>query len=328
MIDIDYSVIIRTTGKANGKYQELLNSIRKLIPAPKEVIVVLPEGFDIPNERLGYETYYFSPKGMVIQRLTGIKKCKSRYALICDDDVIFDEDFVQKLFRPIEQGLCKISIAPLYSFLPRKGINSIICALMANAVPTIFHRNRYITVLRSTGYAYNRHLECKNRKYYTTQSAAWTCFFGEIHAICNIKLEDEKWLDMHGYSAMDDQTMFYKAWLQGEQTLTVSDAHYVHLDGKTSRNNNRNPILYSCGFNRIVFWHRFIYMMERNIIIRVWSYICFKYYLFWLFLFDLFDMLRKKLSINEFKIKRSGYRAGWRYLRTSEYKKLPSISKR
>ena len=74
MIDIDYSVIIRTTGKANEKYQELLNSIRELIPAPKEVIVVLPEGFDIPNERLGYETYYFSPKGMVVQRLTGIKK--------------------------------------------------------------------------------------------------------------------------------------------------------------------------------------------------------------------------------------------------------------
>ncbi|WP_221919994.1 glycosyltransferase [Sellimonas caecigallum] len=327
MIDIDYSVIIRTTGKAHEKYQGLLDSIKRLKPLPKEVIVVLPEGFDVPNENLGYETFYFSPKGMVIQRLTGIRKCKSKYALICDDDVMFDENFVQKLYRPIEKGLCKISIAPLYSFLPRRGFNTILCTLMANAVPTLFHQRRYITVLRSTGYSYNRHLDRKNTKYYVTQSAPWTCFFGEVQTIRDIKLEDEKWLDMHGYSAMDDQTMFYKAWLQGEKTVTVSDAYYIHLDAKTSRKNNRNPVFYSCGFNRVVFWHRFIYNQEKNRIKKGWAFVCFKYYLLWLLLFDVFDVLRKRLSLEEFKVKRSGYREGWKYLETLEYKNLPAILK-
>ena len=59
---IDYSVVIRTTGNAHEKYQNLLNSVSNLIPPPKEIIVVLPEGYDLPEEKLGWETYYFSPK--------------------------------------------------------------------------------------------------------------------------------------------------------------------------------------------------------------------------------------------------------------------------
>ena len=39
---IDYSVVIRTTGNAHEKYQNLLNSVSNLIPPPKEIIVILP----------------------------------------------------------------------------------------------------------------------------------------------------------------------------------------------------------------------------------------------------------------------------------------------
>ena len=94
---IEYSVIIRTTGKAGEKYQKLLDSVSKLDPQPREIIVVLPEGYDLPDERLGRETFYFSPKGMVRQRLAGVAVCKTDYALICDDDVSFPSDFVKKL---------------------------------------------------------------------------------------------------------------------------------------------------------------------------------------------------------------------------------------
>ena len=120
MQHIDYSVIIRTIGKAGEKYQNLLNAIAVLDPQPREVIVVLPEGYEEPEEKLGWETFYYSPKGMVVQRLFGIKKCKTPYALICDDDVCFAADFVHKLHEPIAEGLCGISAGPLYSFLSEK----------------------------------------------------------------------------------------------------------------------------------------------------------------------------------------------------------------
>ena len=117
MKNIDYSVVIRTTGQAHEKYQALLNAIQALEPLPREVIVVLPEGYERPAEQLGWETFYFCPKGMVRQRMTGIRNCKTPYALICDDDVCFEADFVQKLFEPIAEGLCSLSAGPLYSFL-------------------------------------------------------------------------------------------------------------------------------------------------------------------------------------------------------------------
>ena len=93
---IDYSVIIRTTGQAGEKYTKLLESIKKLKPQPREIIVVLPEKANLPENQLGYEKFFYSPKGMVIQRMCGIAKCKTRYGLICDDDVVFEKKFVQK----------------------------------------------------------------------------------------------------------------------------------------------------------------------------------------------------------------------------------------
>ena len=80
MPEIDYSVIIRTIGKANEKYQKLLDSIAGLEPQPKEVIVVLPEGYALPEQQLGWETFYFSKKGMVAQRTYGLSVCKTKFA--------------------------------------------------------------------------------------------------------------------------------------------------------------------------------------------------------------------------------------------------------
>lgn len=322
---IDYSVIIRTTGKAGEKYQKLLNSISKLDPQPKEIIVVLPKGNGLPEEQLGWETYYFSPKGMVIQRITGIEKCKTQYALICDDDVCFDSDFVKKLYKPIKNKLSCFSAGPLYSFLPPKGLNAIVCTIMASAMPTIFHRNRYCSVLKSSGYSYNRHLDSEHTAYYETQSVAWTCFFADVQALRDIALEDESWLDSHGYSALDDQTMFYKAWLNGYKTVVVSDAYYEHLDARTSTRNNKPAALYSGTFNRVVFWHRFIYSLQKSFVSKGIARIAFEYRMQWMRLWDYIAVFRHRISEEDYRIAAKGYRDGWEYIRSAEYRSLPTI---
>jgi GT2 family glycosyltransferase len=324
-MNIDYSVVIRTTGQAGEKYQKLLDSIVELKPAPKDIIVVLPEGYDIPKETIGTEIFYYSPKGMVIQRLTGIEKCKTKYALICDDDVCFDEHFVQKLYEPIKQNLCVFSAGPLYSFLPSKGLNALFCAITAGAVPTFFNKKEYIHILKSSGYSYNRYLNKKN-KYYETQSLPWTCFFADVNAFRMIELEDEIWLDLHGYSALDDQTMFYKAFLKNLKTYVVVDAYYEHLDGKTSVKKNRKEALYSLSFNRIVFWHRFIYSQEKKLILRAISKICFTYKSFSSSIYDIISVFRNKISKEEYKIIKKGNKDAWHYIYSLEYKLLPDIN--
>lgn len=323
-LDIDYSVLIRTTGEADEKYEALLTSISQLVPKPKEVIVVLPEGYKKPRIQLGYEHFGFCKKGMVIQRMTGIDMCRTKYALVCDDDVSFSSDFVQKLYAPLKRGVGKFSIGPLYSFFPPKGVNAMICTAMGSAVPTLFHKDRYNSILRTAGYSYNRYL--KEDKYYYTQSAPWTCFFAETESMRRVNMKEEIWLDSHGYSALDDQTMFYKAWLLGMNTVVVPDAQYNHLDARTSSRNNKPAMIYSLNYNRIVFWHRFIFCMQSNVLLKCWAVICFKYRQIMEYGFDFMSVVRRKLSKNDWKMSRKGSRDGWKYIKSNEYLKIPNLN--
>lgn len=319
---IDYSVIIRTTGKAGEKYRRLLDSIAALEPRPKEVIVVLPEGFDQPAQRLGWETFYFCPKGMVIQRLYGIAQCKTKYALICDDDIAFGPDFVQKLAAPLETGEYGISAGPLPEFFPAPGANALISAVMGSAIPTVFHRDRYNTLLKTTGYSYNRHLQ--PGRLYETQSAPWTCFFADAAKLRSIRFEDELWLDKNGYSAHDDTCMFYKAWLRGVTPVIVSDAPYRHMDAKTSTRGNPR-VIHATGFNRVVFWHRFIFRMTPGLPGKTAAAAAIVYRLFWDWLWLGLGILRRKNTLRDLGSAIRGTGDAVRYIRSEEYRELAPV---
>jgi len=323
--DIDYSVVIRTLGTAGEKYQKLLSCIEKLEPKPKEVIVVLPEGYEKPADQLGWEKFYFSPKGMVIQRSYGINAATTKYALVCDDDVCFDSDFVQKLYKPVNDGLCSFSAGPLLSFLPPKGSKTIISSVMGAAAPTLFHKNRYVSILNTGGYSFNRNINTAEEHYYEAQSLPWTCFFADVEAYKALKLDEELWLDMNGYSAFDDQTMFYKGWLKGYKTIVVSNALYEHLDAKTSTRKNKPATLYSSVFNRYVFWHRFIYTRKHNPLIKFWALSCFKYRIMWCKIWDLLDYLRHRYSVEDRKIIKQSHKDAKKFVKSSVYLSLPTI---
>ena len=318
---IDYSVIIRTTGKAGEKYRKLLQSISALEPQPKEVIVVLPEGCKLPADQLGWETFYHCPKGMVIQRLYGIAQCKTPYALISDDDIAFGPDFVQKLHAPLVTGEYGISAGPLPEFFPGKGLPTIMSVLTGASGPSIFHKRRYNSVWKTTGYSFNRNL--KPGRLYETQSAPWTCFYADIQKLRSIRFEDELWLDKNGYSAHDDTCMFYKAWLRGIKSVIVADAPYQHLDAKTSTRGNMEKALFATGFNDVVFWHR--YLSGGNLVERTWSKTCIHYRLMTQKLYNHLNKLRGRMSDEEIAAFESGIKAGWEWIKTEEYQTLPSV---
>lgn len=321
---IDYSVIIRTTGKAGEKYQALLNSISALEPQPVEVIVVLPNGYDLPQERLGTETFYFCEKGMVTQRLFGIEKCKTKYALICDDDVTFPYDFVQKLYSPICEGVSELSSAPLLSFLPKKGLEEFFYAITAAAIPMSQSDSHYIKILSSTGYSYNRNINCTESKYLIAESLPWTCFFGDINSIKKIRLQDEHWLQLNGYYAsLDDQTMFYKAHLMGIRSVVVTDAVYEHLDAKTSRK-VLSDIAYAMEFNRYIFWHRFIYSRHKGLK-KIFDRLAINYYFFTKYFYNIYRYFNKILDKPAFNAKRKALKDAKKYVKSNDYFSLPDF---
>lgn len=324
MTSIDYSVIIRTTGKAGEKYAKLLSSIDNLVPQPKEVIVVLPEGFELPPEKLGWESFHFCPKGMVRQRLYGVEKCSTPYALITDDDIGFSPDFVQKLYAPIANGSFSITAGPLLEFFPPKGIQTFLWALGAAAAPTVFHKDRYVSVLSSTGFSYNRNINLHENKIYETQSAAWTCFFVDVEQLRGIHFEDELWLDRLEYSAHDDTAMFYKAWLRGLKLGIVSDAVYQHHDGKTSTSGRNVKVEKATGYTRTVFWHRYIYLQSKGLA-KFWAVICIWYRMLFQISCDFLRFCAGKRTFEEVKAYIEGIFIALEWIKTDEYKSIPSL---
>ena len=61
----EYSVAIRTVGKAGNKYIEELESLHQQTVKPKHIYIHLAEGFERPKEQVGIEEYIISPKGLV-----------------------------------------------------------------------------------------------------------------------------------------------------------------------------------------------------------------------------------------------------------------------
>lgn len=319
-----YSVIIRTTGKAGEKYAQLLASINMLDPQPEEIIVVLPEGFAAPKETLGREKICFCPKGMVIQRLFGIEQCNTQYALITDDDIAFESNFVSKLYQPIGSGEYSFSAGPLPEFFPNPGIQTLLSSLIGTAVPTVFHKNRYNTVLKTTGYSFNRKIEERSDMLYETQTAPWTCFFADINALREIHFEDEIWLDKCGYSAHDDTAMFYKAWLYGKKAVIVSDAPYKHLDAKTSSRGQNKKVEYANGFNTVVFWYRFLYDQAGQWS-RIWCKVCLNYRLCAQKLFNTIKFWCGRMTEDERKAFVEGIKAAKNWVHSDEYRSIPPI---
>ena len=325
MDDFNYSIAIRTTGKGGDKYSSLLKSIDKLEPKPQNVYVVLPENYTAPSECLGYETYVFSKKGMMSQRIKALDYCQSEYILFCDDDITFDKDFVLKLYVACENENYDIVTGELLTLLPKKsGIKHILPIITASAIPTLFHKDRYVTVLRSTGYSYNRFVAHQGM-ILPTQSAAGAVVFAKINSFKKIFLDDELWAQHDAFAPAEDQIMFYKANCIGLKVGVATDAHYNHLDAKLSVTKKEMKIKkrYWSGYNRYVFWYRFIYSREKNIFGCIVAIIAFRYYRISGFIFGI---IRKIFGTNDgFLDFYKGLRDGKRFIKSEDYKKISKI---
>lgn len=321
---IDYSVIIRTIGTANSTFDRLMDCIFLLNPKPAEIIVVLPLGVDI-EKRTGVK-YLHCEKGMIKQRLYGLNACKTPYALFCDDDVVFPPDFVQKLHLPVEKGLCSFSSAPLLDFLPKKGIIEMLYMITGATSPTIFHRDKYVNILSTTGYSYNRNI--KRFAYMYADSLPWTCFYAKIQDFKDVHLEDEIWIDKKNYASMDDQVMFYKAKLLGFKTMVVTNVEYQHLDARTSRNTNavKVNVAYAMEFNRYVFWKRFIFDLDSGLK-KKWDIICIYYYFFWKKKYNFVRYILKRMNKEAYLAKKRALYDAKKYVRSDEYKTIKSVFK-
>lgn len=328
-MSFDYDITIRTVGGGGEKYAALLDSIKALETKPRAVYIILPEGGTPPEQRLGGEIFVYAKKGMITQRVAALDCCTSEFILFCDDDIRFAPDFVKKLHRAVTSDGFDIATGEVLAFLPPKtGIKNFIPAVQAAAVPTLFHRDRYVTILRSSGWSYNR-FKPEEGVSLPTQSAAGCMFFMRRSDYERLRLRDELWAQHGALAPADDQIMFYKADRIGLKVCVATDAHYDHLSARsaTSSEKSKKEKSYWSGFNRVVFWRRYIYDAQSNTAGRLFSSFAFGYYRAATAVHLRLRKLLKPVEGAYGTMQLEGFRDGLRFIKTKEYVDLPKLVK-
>ncbi len=267
---LDYSIYIRTLGKGGDKYMKLLHSIDSQTIKPTRVVVVLPTGYKRPKERLGYEHFAFSEKGMIMQRVFAINDAKTPYILLLDDDVEFEPQFVEKLYQTMTSANADCCIAKMKndaesaSKIKRKIFHLIGSTVYKNTHDQFFYKiNLCGGFIVNTGY--------NPTKPVYSQTGHGSHCFAKTAALKDIHFEDELWLEASGYPLPEDQVMFYKLYLKGYKISVCLNTYFCHLDAASTNDGRRYlKIAQAKAGNFMIFWYRFIYMQTKGIK-KYWS---------------------------------------------------------
>lgn len=320
---MEYSVVIRTLGRAGEYYQKTLDSLKDQSIPPSDVIVYIAEGYDLPSETIGTERYIAVPKGMVAQRSLDYNEVRTEYCLFLDDDVYLPPDAVEKMFNELVQYNAQV-ISPCTFANHKVPLKSkFLKSLTGKEVCRIWGNKWAFKVLRTAGFSYNNN---PYRPVYESQSNAGPCFFCRKEDFLNIAFQEELWLDKAPYALPEDQVMYYKMYKKGLKVLTTFDTGIVHLDAGSTIGQNPErsaKLIFSEYRNKLIFWHRFIYLPEKSWALKIWSIMAILYaYGVQFFKHSVFYFLGKKSEAKSFW---SGCLSGLDYIKSEEYKRLPRI---
>lgn len=319
---MNYSAVIRTLGKAEGKYQKLLDSLCAQTIQPDKILIFLAEGYPIPKETCGREEYIYVGKGMVAQRALAYEEVDSEYILFLDDDLYLPQTFAADMIKALNDNDAHVISPDIYDNASRSLKEEFIMTLSGRMRARRGDRYEGYKVMASSGFSYNKSPE--NRAY-LSQTNAGACFLCRKEDFLKIHFEDEKWLDISGYPIGEDQIMYYKMYLAGLKQLTLFGSGIEHLDAGGNLGNKEKEMKLIEGdyFFRKVFWHRFLQVPERRCTKRLWNRICISY--FYSFGFCISALKGDKAA---FRAKRRGLVRANTFIRSDRYKSLPKIEKK
>ena len=316
---IDYTAVVRTLGTAGEKYQKLLNSLILQTVKPKDIIVYIAEGYPLPKETVGVERYVYVKKGMVAQRSLPYTEVETEYMLFLDDDVYLSPNSVEILYRQLKSNDANVISPDVFPNSKRSFKNEIMMTLSGRMRARRNDEKWGYKVMRNAGYSYNAN-PIKN--VYFSQTNAGPCFFCTKKDFLDIHFEEELWMDRLGYALGEDQVMFYKMYKKGMKVLTSYNSGIEHLDAGTTikSRDKEKPLIYADFRFKTIFWHRFIFLPETALILKLWDVLCLGY----AFTFTLLISILKG-DFDILKLKWSAIKNGISFLKSTEYKSLSRI---
>lgn len=305
-----YSIYIRTIGNGGEKYKKLLHSIDLQTIRPVDVVVVLPKGYSPPEDRLGYERFAFSEKGMIKQRIFAINDVKTPYVLLLDDDVEFEPNFVEKLHRSMINAKSNCCIARMEDYAEKSSkFRRLIYQFIGSTVYKNTHDQFFYKINLCGGFIVNTGYDPAKPVY--SQTGHGSHCFAETKALRNIHFEDELWLEESGYALPDDQVMFYKLYLNCSRIAVCLDTYFCHLNAASTNDGKRYLKIAQAKIgNYLIFWYKFIYIKKEGLS-KLLSVLFICHRLFWDGLF----CISKYRNIEVCKSLYSGLKYGISYIK-------------
>ncbi|EIY26947.1 glycosyltransferase [Phocaeicola dorei] len=320
---MEYSVAVRTLGTGGKSYQKMLDSLKTQTIRPSAIIVYIADGYPLPKETVGLEQYVYVKKGMVAQRALEYNEVTTEYILFLDDDVYLPPHAVETLYKEMARNHAQV-ISPCVFANHQTGVkDKIRGTLLGREVCRLWGNRWGNKILRTAGFSYNNH---PVKPVYESQSNAGPCFFCRKADFLQIHFAEELWLDKAYYPFPEDQVMFYKMYRSGLKVLTSFDSGIIHMDASTTVKNaeeKTEKLIYSEYRNKLIFWHRFIFLPERNPLLKIWAVAAFSYaygvQAIKYFIQYLLGSRRMPIAY------RKGVADGLSFIRSSVYRNLPKI---
>lgn len=320
---IQYSVVMRTLGKAGTSYQATLDSLLHQTVKPLAIIIYIAEGYLPPQETIGIEEYHHVPKGMVAQRALPYDEVQTEYCLFLDDDVYLPPDAVEKMYLEMVEHKGQVISPCTFNNHEMSTKSKLIKAFTGKEVLRIWGDRWAFKVLPTAGFSYNNH---PTKPVYESQSNAGPCFFCKKEDFLSIDYHEERWLDKTYYALPDDQVMFYKMYKKGLRVLTTFDTGITHLDASSTipdREEKALKLIFSEYRNKLIFWHRFIWLPEKSLLMKMCVIIALLY---------AYGLQSVKYCVNymcgrpeEAKAFFGGIKDAFVFLKSQEYRELPRI---
>lgn len=293
---MQYTAVIRTLGTAGEKYQTLLNSLAAQTIQPTAILVYIAEGYPIPKETIGVEQYIYVKKGMVAQRALPYDEVTTEYMLLLDDDLYLPEDTVEQMFRLLKDHNADVISPDIFPNAKRPLLGKVMMALSGRMLARYNDKEWGYKVMRNSGYSYNAN---PKKDVYWSQTNAGAACLCKKQDFLSIHFENELWLDEQPYALGDDQVMYYKMFLNGLKILTWYNHGMIHLDGGGNHSPEKmKRTIYSDFHFKTFFWHRFIFLLEKSFLLKIWDCICIGYTLIFALMISLlkgdFLILRSK----------------------------------
>lgn len=320
---MEYTAVIRTLGKGGDIYQKMLDSLLAQSLPPSSIVVYIAEGYPIPKETVGVEQYVYVKKGMVAQRALVYDEVSTEYCLFLDDDVYLPHHAVETLYNELVEQNAQV-ISPCVFPNHKAAIkDKIRLSILGREVCRPCDRKWGYKVLRTSGFSYNNN---PTKPVYESQTNAGPCFFCRKEDFLKIHYEEELWLDKTFYAFPDDQVMYYKMYKIGLKVLTSFDSGIIHLDASSTVKDSiekTERLTYSEYRNKLIFWHRFIFLPEKSPLMKLWSVIALSYaYAIQGVKYTVKYIFGDKTMSAAYK---NGITNGFAFIKSEEYKNLPKI---